>query len=231
MLDIIIILLLPFAALCCIFAEQKKEHPAWWKLLLLLMLLFIYIIILSEPSGAVRAIAPFEEFNKERLFFWNIFIEKLHETNSFSAAVEEMGTQILQVKKYITHITSSFVKTGVRLLFPGSLLALAAVVMIVLNFRKKSAPWLLTAVVAAAFLTGGAGAHYCAFGKHLERRLTSFLASQQHFLVTATESGKPFRTNREISAHLTQYLKDTPKVFGESPDRLETVFFKVPQKP
>ena len=137
MLHIVIILLLPFAALCCIFAEQKKEHPAWWKLLLLLMLLFMLVIILSHFSGIVRAIAPFDEINKERAFFWNIFIEKLHETNSFSAAVEKMGT--LQVEKYITHITSSFVKRGVSLIASGILSGVAAVVMIVLNFRKKSA--------------------------------------------------------------------------------------------
>ena len=230
MLDIVVFVLLPFAGLYCIYAEQQKERPSWWKLLLLLILLVGYIIILSHFSGIVRAIAPFDEINKERAFFWGIFVEKLLETSSFSAAVEKMAVHIPQVEKYITHIAAPFVKTGVFLIAAGIVSGVAAVVMIVLNSRKKSAPWLLTAVIFAAFLAGGFGGHQYSFGEKLKSTLTRYLALQQDWLAEALKSGKPLRENREMAAFLPQYLKDTPKVFGESYERLEKGFFKSSQK-
>ena len=230
MLDIVVFVLLPFAGLYCIYAEQQKERPSWWKLLLLLILLVGYIIILSHFSGIVRAIAPFDEINKERAFFWGALGEKLLETPSFFAALEKMAVQIPQVEKYITHIAEPFVKTGIFLIAAGIVLGGAAVVMIVLNFRKKSAPWLLTAVILAAFLAGGFGGHQYCFGEKLKSKLTHCLALQQDWLAEALKSGKPLRENREIAAFLPQYLKDTPKVFGESYERLEKGFFKSSQK-
>ena len=223
----ITLLAAPFFFLYLIFEEHKKEKPSLLKQLFYFGFLAFYGGIAAPISAAVRAIAPWELFYKERTFFWNIFIELLNTTDTFSEACGKMLPRIPEVTSYIQKTAQWYKVCGLIFMIAGGA---ALAVLLFLLFRrgeKKSSPWLLCLMVAAAFAFSVAGIHQRSFSSHIERRLKMYLSARVDFLQEwSAKDQKLFRSNREIAEFLPRYLKENPRLFGDSQARLEPGVFK-----
>ena len=225
--QVIVLLALPFYLLWLIFKEQEKETPSRWKQLIVLGILALYGGIAAPVSAAVRAICPWEIFNQERFFFWHIFIDLLKSTDSFAEAWKKMLLRIPEVTWHIQDIALLFKAWGLIFMIAGGITAALMFFMLFRKGEKKTAPWLLCLMVAAAFAFSVAGLHQRSFSSHIERRLKMYLSARVDFLQEwSKKDQKLFRSNREIAEFLPRYLKENPRLFGDSQARLEPGVFK-----
>ena len=217
----------PFFFLYLIFEEHKKEKPSLLKQLFYFGFLAFYGGIAAPISAAVRAIAPWELLYQERTFFWNIFIELLNTTGTFSEACGKMLPRIPEVTSYIQETARWYKVCGLIFMIAGGA---ALAVLLLLLFRrgeKKSSPWLPVSVTALLFVLSVYGIHQYCFSSHIERRLNMYLKIRKEFLQEwSAKDQKLFRSNREIAEFLPRYLKENPRLFGDSQARLEPGVFK-----
>lgn len=216
----------PGLLLYCIFEAQKKEKPRLLHQIGALLALGLYAFVFCRLSAAVRSIAPFQLINKERSFFWGLFIKELEKKDSFVAAAEAMDPHLPEVSEFIQRLAAEILCCGMILVSAASVLLGAVVVMMIRSRRKKVAPWLLTVTVAGAFALGTWGGHLCCFSGAVRYKLNWYSELQYKILKECVKEEKGvFRTNKEIASLLPRYLKETPYVFGENWGRLKEAFY------
>ena len=216
----------PGLLLYCIFEAQKKEKPRLLHQIGALLALGLYAFVFCRLSAAVRSIAPFQLINKERSFFWGLFMKELEKKDSFVAAAEAMDSHLSEVSEFIQSIAADILCCGMILVSAASVLLGAVVVMMIRSRRKKVAPWLLTVTVAGAFALGTWGGHLCCFSGAVRYKLNWYSELQYKILEECVKENKgTFRTNKEIKPALVQYLKETPYAFGENWGRLKEAFY------
>ena len=223
----ITLLAAPFFFLYLIFEECKKEKPSLLKQLFCLGFLALYGGIAAPISAAVRAIAPWDLLCKERTFFWNIFIELLNSTDTFSEACGRMLPRIPEVTSYIQETAQWYKVCGLIFMFAGGVVLAVLLFMLFRKREKKTAPWLLVSVTTLLFVFSVYGVHQYCFSSRIERRLKMYLKIRKEFLQEwSAKDQKLFRSNREIAEFLPRYLKENPRLFGDSQARLEPGVFK-----
>ena len=216
----------PGLLLYCIFEAQKKEKPRLLHQIGALLALGVYTLGFCWISAQVRSIAPFQLINKERSFFWGLFMKELEKKDSFVAAAEAMDPHLPEVAEFIQSIAADILCCGVILSFAALVLLGTVVVMMIRSRRKKVAPWLLTLTVAAACALGTWGGHLCFFSSVVKYKLNWYSELQYKILKECVKENKgTFRTNKEIASLLPRYLKETPYVFGENWGRLKETFY------
>ena len=216
----------PGLLLYCIFEAQKKEKPRLLHQIGALLALGVYALGFCWISAQVRSIAPFQLINKERSFFWGLFMKELEKKDSFVAAAEAMDPHLPEVAEFIQSIAADILCCGVILSFAALVLLGTVVVMMIRSRRKKVAPWLLTLTVAAACALGTWGGHLCFFSSVVKYKLNWYSELQHKILEECVKENKgTFRTNKEIASLLPRYLKETPYAFGENWGRLKETFY------
>ena len=216
----------PGLLLYCFFEAQKKEKPRLLHQIGALLALGVYALGFCWISAQVRSIAPFQLINKERSFFWGLFMKELEKKDSFSAAAEAMNSHLPEVSEFIQSIAADILCCGMILVSAASVLLGAVVVMMIRSRRKKVAPWLLTLTVAGTFALGTWGGHLCCFSGAVRYKLNWYSELQYKILKECVKEEKGvFRTNKEIASLLPRYLKETPYAFGENWGRLKETFY------
>ena len=185
-----ILLVVPGCAilfLYMIFQSAKEKKTPFLPLLWILLFLGITALCAFFWATVRASYLGQDEWQQERQFFLNLFIQKLEESGDLQTAAVAMQSQEVagQTKVCIQHIVQAFYPRTVLALSLGGVILLFSAASLWLKRinSKKYYPLLLLFFVLAGSTCFNTGIYYCKYAARTNYQLTHFLRLQQEYVM------------------------------------------------